>query len=1061
MTIDNQKLSREEAAAVEIGRTTITRAQQYVLALFLLTVIYTVPLVQQAKDTQRFLAGAPDRASAWPACFEIFSRIPKVFDVLKGGVPGPGDDVRPTQIGRLFDANSTMLRDINAYEDALADDSFLTKTILPHAQGFLTAALQAGNEKAYPGRGGWLFYRPDIDSLTGRGFLDEKILAARARSGSEWQRAPQPDPLIAIHQFHQQLAERGIRLVVMPTPVKPSIHPHQFAAHGEIGLSMPVHNPSYLQFEAELMDPQKLFTRYASFLDEYDQLSDSRSRCSWKYPLAEALQRLVVRQENVPDQKILYFNPSPLLLSRAPDSPQYLATDTHWRPEAARAVAQDLARFLSDGIELPPVDYPVTEETAPISNLGDIAGMLRLPDGQTTYPQEEVSVNRIQVNGMDWRSDPTSDVLLLGDSFSNIYSLEEMGWGASAGFAEQLSAALKRPVDTLIRNDAGAHATREMLSRELARGNDRLAGKRVVIWQFAERELAVGDWRVDRSPMIVANSGPGHFLDVPPGPSITVRGMVQEASPAPRPGEVPYEDHVIYLHLTDLQVKDGPHLDDTHVLVAIMSMRKNVLTPAAQIRPGREIELRLRNYEEVDDPFQVSGLNSAELDSETAYEIPVWGETLDQTTEELMEGALRPAHQIPSTFTASDISIMLAVLLVLACLLRWAESRQRQQSKRLPSRAVVLFVSGFVSAAVLGALGLFHPVTAAADLAAEPLDSSSGMSKPEPPPADFHAGCARAGAEGEGMTHIGTDGWLFLRAELRHLGKGPFWGTHAEQTSTAPRTDRRDPLPALTSYQEALSAQGIDLIFLPVPPKAFIYPDRTGIPVTLLATGNRPRLDIHHQEFYKQLRTLGIDVVDPTQSYLDEGNRSADPLYCRTDTHWSGRACVQVASMLAEKIKKKPWYAEMTRETFASEVRPVTIDGDLRRALAAAAQPAAETLSLRFVGRREEQGLVPIEPDPYSPVLVLADSHGLVFHAGDDMHAAGAGLVDQLAFELGFPVDLIAVRGSGATPARVALYRRAKKDPEVLASKKLVIWCVTAREFTETDGWAKVPLPKP
>ena len=90
-----------------------------------------------------------------------------------------------------------------------------------------------------------------------------------------------------------------------------------------------------------------------------------------------------------------------------------------------------------------------------------------------------------------------------------------------------------------------------------------------------------------------------------------------------------------------------------------------------------------------------------------------------------------------------------------------------------------------------------------------------------------------------------------------------------------------------------------------------------------------------------------------------------------------------------------------------------------------------------------------------SPILLLGDSHTLVFHAGEDMHGAGAGLADQLALELGFPVDVIGVRGSGATPARINLMRRQDN----LAGKKLVIWCFSAREFTEASGgWRLVPV---
>jgi alginate O-acetyltransferase complex protein AlgJ len=85
---------------------------------------------------------------------------------------------------------------------------------------------------------------------------------------------------------------------------------------------------------------------------------------------------------------------------------------------------------------------------------------------------------------------PASPRLVLGDSFSNIYSLPTMGWGEAAGFVEHLSLALGRPVDRLVQNDNGASATRLALARD----PDRLASARVVVWQFAARELASGDW---------------------------------------------------------------------------------------------------------------------------------------------------------------------------------------------------------------------------------------------------------------------------------------------------------------------------------------------------------------------------------------------------------------------------------------------------------------------------------------------------------------------------------------------------------------------------------------
>jgi alginate O-acetyltransferase complex protein AlgJ len=111
---------------------------------------------------------------------------------------------------------------------------------------------------------------------------------------------------------------------------------------------------------------------------------------------------------------------------------------------------------------------------------------------------------------------------------------------------------------------------------------------------------------------------------------------------------------------------------------------------------------------------------------------------------------------------------------------------------------------------------------------------------------------------------------------------------------------------------------------------------------------------------------------------------------------------------------------------------------------------------VQVVSEKATHGVV--EPDANSPVLLLGDSHTLVYH---DFLAERAGLLDQLALQLGFAPDLIGTRGSGATPVRINLYRRSVKDPGYLAKKKVIVWCFAAREFTEaTEGWAKVPVAK-
>ena len=164
--------------------------------------------------------------------------------------------------------------------------------------------------------------------------------------------------------------------------------------------------------------------------------------------------------------------------------------------------SKSLAAFVSAHAVLPEVPDPGYRiDRRDVTGSGDIALMLDLPGGQSLYPPETVWVRRVLApDGAPWRPSRPADVLLLGDSFTNIYSLATMGWGDAAGFAEQLSYALGRPLDRIVQNDEGAFATRALLARELAAGRDRLAGTRVVIYQFATRELAFGDWRVIELP---------------------------------------------------------------------------------------------------------------------------------------------------------------------------------------------------------------------------------------------------------------------------------------------------------------------------------------------------------------------------------------------------------------------------------------------------------------------------------------------------------------------------------------------------------------------------------
>lgn len=297
------------------------------------------------------------------------------------------------------------------------------------------------------------------------------------------------------------------------------------------------------------------------------------------------------------------------------------------------------------------------------------------------------------------------------------------------------------------------------------------------------------------------------------------------------------------------------------------------------------------------------------------------------------------------------------------------------------------------------------------------------------------------------MSIAGEDGWMFLNSELLHLAVGPFWGEAAEAIGKASKPEWRDPLPAIVDFHESLKGAGVELLLVPVPPKAAVHPDKLDGSLSV-------PMETATKKFYALLREKGVNVLDLHPVLAD----AKGVAYCKQDSHWSGHGCELAAQKIVESVKERDWLKAVPKGTFDSELRPTEITGDLWEALKGD-KPDKETVPLRFVGRRDGANLTPIEPDETSPVLLLGDSHTLVFHAGGDMLARGAGLADQLALQLGFAVDLIGVRGSGATPARINLYRKARANSDYLKSKKLVIWCFTAREFTEaTSGWRKVPV---
>jgi hypothetical protein len=500
-----------------------------------------------------------------------------IFGVPAGQLAWELAHSEPPGVLRVFQSAPTHAS-LRQYEEGLENASIPRKYVQPRLQLALSGALGFGSHKVVVGRDGWLFYTPGLDYLTGPGFLSgEHLHLRRKRMLEEGAADSEPDPRPAILELHSRCRERGIRLVLLPVPDKAQLQPAQVTRYARFtGPVAPPNNPDYQRFVAEL-----------------------------RHHGVEVLDVLPPRVD--------------------PGAQLFLAQDTHWTPEwmdrVARQTADDLRPRLG-----PVGSHSLAMRPERVARHGDLVDMLRLPPDQKLFDPQAVTVERIvdAHTGRPWRPSADADVLVLGDSFCNIYSSEQMGWGNSAGFVEHLAYHLGRPLDRLVRNDAGAHATREMLSRELRRGNDRLSGKKVVVWEFAARELACGDWKA--VPL-----APGHkkkqreFYTPAADQAVDIQGVIRAVSPAPRPGTVPYKDHILTIHLAEIESGDDAAAAGKEAVVFTWSMRDNKSTTAAGYRPGDRVRVRLRPWSRVEQKYEA--INRSALDDDDLQLVdPAWAE---------------------------------------------------------------------------------------------------------------------------------------------------------------------------------------------------------------------------------------------------------------------------------------------------------------------------------------------------------------------------------------------------------------------------------------------------
>lgn len=290
--------------------------------------------------------------------------------------------------------------------------------------------------------------------------------------------------------------------------------------------------------------------------------------------------------------------------------------------------------------------------------------------------------------------------------------------------------------------------------------------------------------------------------------------------------------------------------------------------------------------------------------------------------------------------------------------------------------------------------------------------------------------------------------WFFPTREVKHLAAGRFW----EQPWESVAANQSDPVPGIVEFHTLLQERGVRLLVVPVPAKASIYPET-------LVSGFRAGEVAALAPFLKRISDAGIDVLDLEPILLAaRADRPDDLLYCRQDAHFSPSGAAWIAKKIAERAPlegaKGPGSFQLDEE------QRITFFGDQIVGSEWEGAVPPETLPVRMVRAGGNLGVV---PDPSSPVLLLGDSHTLVFHEGKEggMHCSGAGVLDHLAWQYGRAPDLVGVRGSGLVQARKQLFYKAAAAPGYWDSKQLVVWLFSVREFTQSaDRPVKIPLTR-
>jgi hypothetical protein len=343
-------------------------------------------------------------------------------------------------------------RYIRLFEKELDDNSIFASVIRPAILHARFAIFRDLGDKGIQGQNKWMFYTPDVEYLVKPSMLDSRSIPLD----------PNNKPLIvgpieAILRFKRQLAKRGVDLLIVIVPGKPSIYP-------------------------DLLIKKMRQDQSAAFSHSLEMIKE-------------------LRLKGVETVDLF----TPFVHERSGDltagDSLYLRTDTHWKGRGARRAAYEVSQRIKQYPWYSPGTTEYIVDSVMIDRTGDIAVMCGLSltgkfNSPTPYPAEPTRCYQVfhvirdglgnEVQRVLYKDDfHSSGILVLGDSFSRMFQTDDP---RGAGWIAHLALELSQPVASIV-NDGGASTlVRESLKRRL----NLLKGKKLVVWEIVERDFRFG-----------------------------------------------------------------------------------------------------------------------------------------------------------------------------------------------------------------------------------------------------------------------------------------------------------------------------------------------------------------------------------------------------------------------------------------------------------------------------------------------------------------------------------------------------------------------------------------